>query len=477
MDPVKDGFDPKAFRDLGHAAVDQLADYLETVSKGEGRVRPAQEPDKAATYWGDQLHEEACQNPTALIAQVLERSFHSHHPRNLGHQVGPVLPLAAVFELVGSLLDTGNGVYEVGDPATPMERAVLKDLNERIGLPKESDGILTSGGSLGNLTALLAMRQCQTGSWDEGTSHQQFAVLVSSEAHYCVERAVKIMGWGEQGIIRVPVDDEYRMRIDALEACLAEAQDDHIQVLGVVGSAGSTATGKIDPLAEIATFCQRHSLWFHVDAAHAGAFVFSEKARPLLRGWERADSIVIDFHKMLLSPSLLTAVLFRLGRDSYQSFAQKADYLWRADQTQEWWDLAKRTVECTRPMLGLRAYALLKHGGERLFEAYIDQALAATETFASLIESSSDFELLTTPESNILCYRHTPNGLDKHATDQLNQKIRAAITADGKFYIVQVEKHGRTYLRSAVMNPFVTIAVFEELLDEIRRISRKFQEL
>ncbi|MGY8688116.1 MAG: pyridoxal phosphate-dependent decarboxylase family protein, partial [Verrucomicrobiales bacterium] len=236
------------------------------------------------------------------------------------------------------------------------------------------------------------------------------------------------------------------------------------------------ATGKIDPLKDIATFCQSHSLWFHVDAAHAGAFVFSERARPLLRGWERADSIVIDFHKMLLSPSLLTAVLFRLGRDSYQAFAQKADYLWRADQTQEWWDLAKRTMECTRPMLGLRAYALLKHGGERLFEAYIDQALTATEAFASLIENTSDFELLTSPESNILCYQHTPEGLDRKATNELNQQIRAALIEDGKFFIVQVEKHGRTYLRSAVMNPFVKVAIFEELLDEIRRFGRMIQE-
>lgn len=472
---VSRAFDAQAFRDQGHRAVDLLADYLAQVRSGRLPVLPWQEPQDAVDSWQAQLNNPG-QDVEGLIEQVLATAFHAHHPHNLGHQVGPALPAAAIMDLVASLLDTGNAVYEVGHPATPMERVVLGELARRIRFPQEADGVLTSGGSLGNLTAMLVMRECQSGVWEKGTRNEAFAVLVSSEAHYCVVRAAKIMGWGERGVIRVPVDEHFRLRRESLETALTQARSEGLRVLGVAAGAGSTATGRIDPLHEIADFCQHHQLWLHVDAAHAGAFVFSAKARPMLDGLERADSVVIDFHKMLLSPSLLTAVLFKRGHDSYQAFAQQADYLWRADQTEEWWDGAKRTLECTRPMLGLRAYALLKFGGETLFEAFIDQAIAATQGFAALIEASSDFEMLVWPESNIICYRYLPEPLDDEIANDLNRRIRAALVREGRFYIVQVEKRGRVYLRSAVMNPHIHAEVFEDLLDEIRRLATALKE-
>ena len=177
---------------------------------------------------------------------------------------------------------------------------------------------------------------------------------------------------------------------------------------------------------------------------------------------------------MLLSPSLLTAVLFRRSKDSYQTFAQQANYLWRADHSEEWWNAAKRTMECTRPMLGLRAYALLKHGGPDLFEAYIDQALAATRTFTELLAESQDFEILTAPESNIICYRHTPATVAAENLDALNDHIRKELVAEGKFFIVQVKKRGRTYLRSALMNPHITREILVDLMAEIRTLALGF---
>ncbi len=472
-DLVSAAFDPEQFRKFGHALVDQLGNYLETVRNGPGPVSPSQTPEETQHYWQTRLSEPNG-DPNTLVAQILERTFRSHHPRNLGHQVGPVLPQAALFEVVSTLLDTGNGTFEVGNPGTPMERVVLMDLARRLGLPSSADGILTSGGSLGNLTALLAMRECRTQSWETGTQEKRYAVLVSEEAHYCIDRAVKIMGWGEDGVVQVPVDDNYRMRTPAMEEALLQCQSNGIDVLGIIGSAGSTATGRIDPLNEVADFCQKHDLWFHVDAAHAGAFIFSRAAKGLIAGIERADSLILDFHKMLLSPSLLTAVLFRRSKDSYQTFAQQANYLWRADHSEEWWNAAKRTMECTRPMLGLRAYALLKHGGPDLFEAYIDQALAATRTFTELLAESQDFEILTAPESNIICYRHTPATVAAENLDALNDHIRKELVAEGKFFIVQVKKRGRTYLRSALMNPHITREILVDLMAEIRTLALGF---
>lgn len=463
---IETAFDPAQFREQGHLIVDQLADALDKAHQGQGKVRSKQTPEEAAAFWKEKL--EGDPSPHTLIGSVLEHAFRCHHPHNLGHQVGPVLPAAALADLAGSLLDTGNGVFEVGNPATAMERVVLQDLAEKIGFPETADGILTSGGSLGNLTALLAMRQCQAGSWDKGSGCEPGTVLVSEEAHYCVTRAVKIMGWGDQGITRVEVDSDFRMSLSSLEDAYRSALSRGQKVLGVIGSAGSTATGRIDPLEGIAEFCRKHDLWFHIDAAHAGAFVYSRTARELLSGIELADSVVVDFHKMLLSPSLLTAVMFRNGADSFETFAQKADYLWRQDQSHEWWDAAKRTLECTRPMLGLRAFALLQAGKNGLFETYIDQALAMTHRFAELLREAGDFELLAEPESNIICYRYVAEAVAEEEFNIVNRKIREAIVDSGDFYVVQVEKKGKVYLRSALMNPNIDEAVLLSLMDRIR---------
>jgi L-2,4-diaminobutyrate decarboxylase len=466
---VEKAFDHEKFRTLGHKIVDMLADSLGETRKAEVPVRSAQTPEEAAQFWESRLHS-SDQSPEDLIRDALQTSFRSHHPHNLGHQVGPVLPEIALIDLVGSFLDTGNGTFEAGNPATAMERVALKELASRVGMSPETDGILTSGGSLGNLTALLAMRQRMTTSWDGGGFDQPVAVIVSEEAHYCVERAVKIMGWGDAGVIPAKVDDLYRIRVDLLAHTLKEAKSRGVRVIGIIGSACSTATGSFDPLDEIADFCEAENLWFHVDAAHAGGFVFSEKARPLLQGIERADSVVIDFHKMLLGSSLLTAVLFKNGNDSFESFAQKADYLWSKNDSPEWWNAAKRTLECTRPMLGLRAYALLKAGQNGLFESYLDHSLEMTRSFANLIKAADDFILLCEPESNIVCYRYQPKQGSDEDIDQLNQRVRKQLIDTGDFFIVQVTKHGRTYLRSALMNPFITPRIFEGLLKKIRSL-------
>ncbi len=475
-DPLGPAFDAENFRRLAHGIVDQLADHLAQVQDRHQPVLTWEAPEIAAAHWQKHLSETTSspENLGVLVTILLRDAFRAHHPRNLGHQVSPVLPLAAIADFVANLLDTGSGVYELGNPGTAMERATLSRLAALIGFPLEADGVLTSGGSLGNLTALLAMRQSRLQDAQAENSRNdphQYAVLVSEEAHYSIDRALKIMGFDAGKAVSVPVDAHFQLRASSLAKALARAATVGREVIGVVACAGSTGTGRIDALPEIADFCEQHQLWLHVDAAHSGGFVFSRRARPWLAGLERADSVVIDFHKMLLSSSLLTAVLYKRGRDSYRPFAQKADYLWSTDRPGEWWDGAKRTLECTRPMLGVRAYALLACAGEPLLEAYIDHALDAAAVFASLLEEAEDFDLLIRPQSNILCYRYRPADLDETSVDALNRRIRAQLVREGRFYIVQIEKRQRVYLRSALMHPFASRTVFEELMDEIRRVA------
>jgi len=279
--------------------------------------------------------------------------------------------------------------------------------------PKKTDGVMVSGGSLGNLTALLAARQLGTKDdiWKKGTpTDRRLAVMVSEEAHYCVARAVQVMGLGEEGIIKVPADQNFQLDPSKLESLYQQAIADGKQVFAVVGSACTTSTGTYDPLLPIAEFCQKHQLWFHVDGAHGGAAALAPKYRHLLKGAEYADSIVIDFHKMMLTPSLTTGVVFRNAQDSYAAFAQKAAYL-LDEHGQHWYDLASRTIECTKKGMSFKPYALLKVHGEQALVDYITYMYDLGTDFASYIRTTSHFELLAMPMCNMFCFRYAPQGI------------------------------------------------------------------
>ena len=183
-------------------------------------------------------------------------------------------------------------------------------------------------------------------------------------------------------------------------------------MIGVVASACSTATGAFDPLEAIADFCEAAELWLHVDGAHGASVAFSDTHRSLVQGIARADSVVWDAHKLMLMPALVTAVIFRDGRRSYEAFAQQASYLFaEVSPDQQWFNLAGRTLECTKLMMSLKLYAALGLHGPAFFGGYVDGMFALTQSFARAIEAAPDFELALLPQANIVCFRHRPDGL------------------------------------------------------------------
>jgi L-2,4-diaminobutyrate decarboxylase len=427
-----DAWDPVEFRALGHRVVDRLADHLESCSRRDIPVLPWATPDAMLERWpapsggGD---------PLALIDRVIRESNHLHHPRYVGHQVTSPLPLAALAELVAATLNNSMAVYEMGPVSTAMERRVIEWMGQRVGM---RGGVLTSGGSLGNLTALLAARNAHQGV------HAP-AILVSSQAHYCMKRAAFVMGFGDGGAIEVPVDDRFQLDVSALPDAMARARQAGRTPIAVVASACSTATGAFDSIREIAAFARREGLWLHVDGAHGAAASLSERYRSLLDGIEQADSVVWDAHKMMLVPSLSTAVLFRDERASYELFAQEASYLF-ADGTHNWWDIGMRTLECTKRMMALPIYLALAVYGERFFDAYVTQMFDLARRFATLLREDG-FDVPTEPMANIVCFRLP--GRD-------SATIRRTLIERGEFHLVQTRLGSETYLRTTLINPRTT---------------------
>lgn len=468
LDTLRQAYDTESFVEVAQKLVVQLAESVQkSILKQNEEVIPWQ---TANDFWEKGITTDR-DDPMSIFEAVEAQSIRLHHPRYLGHQIAPVLPMVSLAGFATLLLNNGMGIYEMGMAGTIMEREVLEIVAQNIGYENEASGIMTSGGTLANLTALLAARQLQSDHdiWEDGYQNgERLAIMVSAEAHYSVQRAVKIMGWGEKGIIKIPVDEAFRLRPEKLSDALIQARKDGLKVIAVVGSACSTATGSFDPLDEIAAFCEAEKLWFHVDAAHGGPAIFSQTYRSLLKGIEKADSVIMDFHKMALCPALCTALVFKNGQNSYKIFAQKASYLWEDPAEQEWYNLGKRTFECTKQMMSLAPFILFRQFGTALLGTYVETMFELGYAFGERIVEQADFELLIEPACNIVCFRYAPDeSIDVNA---LNRAIRLELRNGKRFFIVQTDVAGQLYLRCALMNPFTEIDDLQALLDEIRTI-------
>jgi len=462
---ISKAFSPEDFRANGHKLIDMLADQLsKSQSTNPDHTILRETPDDQLKFWQDDLNSSLLDDPGELFKDMLSRSINLYSRRCMGHQVPPPAPAAVLGSLLSGFLNNGSAVYEMGMTGNALEKIVTESLAQKFGLGADASGFVTSGGTLGNLTVLLAARAAVTDVWDHGLAgHNNLAIMVSEESHYSVDRAARIMGLGSEGIIKVPVNNKYQLRTDLLDEYLEKAERSGKKVFCIIGCACSTSTGAYDDLRAIGAFAKKHNIWLHVDGAHGAAAIYSLQYKTLLDGIELADSVIIDFHKMMLTPSLSTAVIYKRGSDSYKTFAQKAQYLWADQEKEEWHNSGKRTFECTKPMSILSIYTLMRMYGDELFEENIETLFSLAREFAALIKSNKNFELACEPQSNIVCFKY----VSKKLAEDVNKKILQHLIADGRYYIVSTTINENSYLRTAIMNPLTRISELAGLLDLI----------
>jgi L-2,4-diaminobutyrate decarboxylase len=470
MNLLEQAFDPESFRSQGHLLIDALADRLAKSLAGQGSVCPSASPAEELAHWENRLHL-GPENLVDFLGEFAARSIQLHHPRYMGHQVCAPAPAAALAGLAAELLNNGMAVYEMGPAASALEKLIIRQTASLIGMP-DGDGFLTSGGTLGILTALLGARARKLG--DDALAHgtePRWAVMASEEAHYCTSRAAQVMGWGREGVVLVATDDRFKVRIDLLDGAYDESRKRGRTPVAFVGSACSTSTGSYDDLEALADFCARRNLWFHIDGAHGAAVAFSPELKGRISGIEKADSVVLDFHKLLLTPALATAVVFRRESDSWAAFHQRAQYLWDENSGPEWHNYGRRTYECTKLSMSVKIAAILQTSGIAVFAEYLQAVHSLAKIFAAKIRVRSQFEVALEPESNIVCFRFHPPNIADQALDKLNANLREALVTSGRFYIVQTVLRGRTWLRTALMNPFTQPEHLDELLDSLESLA------
>ncbi len=477
---LNDAFDPEGFRRQGIDLINKLADHLKAAQSGRPdlKVTDYQAPEESLNEWKKIL--EGDEGRDDWWEQLIQGSIHLHNPKYMGHQLSPSLPAAALAGLAADFLNNGMGVYEMGQAATAIERIVVEAVAKAFGMPSGASGFMTAGGTLGNLTALLTARRKHSSgdAWNDGARNQpQHVVFVSDQAHYCVERAVKIMGLGKSGILRVPVDQNFKMQTQLLPELLEQTKKQNMVPFAVVGSACTTSTGSFDNLNSIADFCEANDLWFHVDGAHGASAAFSKKYRALVDGIERANSVVMDFHKTMMTPALATALVYRNHNDAYATFSQQARYLWDNAETEEWYELSKQTFECTKYMMGIKVFSIIRSHGFSIFEDYIDQCFGLAKSASKLLRSTSGFELACEPECNILCFRIADPSWTEEKTNEINSQIREAILQEGQFYIVQTVVQGKRFLRTTFSNPATQVDDFELLTRKVQSLATRISKL
>jgi len=371
-------------------------------------------------------------------------------------------------------------VYEMGPWATAVERALIERWGQAIGYaPGTCAGLITSGGSLANLTALLTARNVALdGCFERGINRDSRPVLiVQADAHYCIARSAGILGLGTDSIIKAPLDDQRRMDPAQLESILKRVMDEGRTVVAVVACAGATPTGAFDLLEAIADICERFGVWLHIDAAHGGGAAFSPAHRHLLRGAGRADSIICDAHKMLFTPALCAFVFYKNREHRFEAFRQTAPYLFDpSNPGAAEYDCGLMTIECTKRAAAYGLWGLWSLCGSSLFGDFVDVTFATTRELHEMLRAADDFEPLHEPQSNILVFRYIPAELktaDVETIGQFNRDVRRRLIHSGRYYITQTTLNGGGAMRCTVMNPLTGRQELEGLLAAIRELGKE----
>jgi L-2,4-diaminobutyrate decarboxylase len=485
-------YNPSALQAAGTRLMSVVADHFHRVEARDAKVLNWSEPrgliDRARQFLdcgerGSQIeasHEETSARIADIARETLARGQNLHHPHYTGHQVPAPVPLAALFDFVGSVTNQVMAIYEMGPWATAVEHAVVDAVGERLGFPAgQFAGLITSGGTLANLTGLLTARNIALpGSWTFGlTGRQPAPVLVAhADAHYSVTRSAGIVGLGTDQIIAAPLDERRRMDASQLESTLADLRRRGIPIVAVSAASCATPIGAFDPLGDIAEVCRRHEVWLHVDAAHGGALAFSPRHRHLLSGLEKADSVVCDAHKMMFMPALCAMLFYRNPEHRLATFHQEAPYLFDPLVPElANFDSGIVNLECTKRAAAFGVWGVWSLLGSQIFADMVDVTIDLARQLHGMLVAADDFTPLHEPECNIVAFRYLPPELraaPSEVVDLFQLRLRRAVIESGEFYLVQSRIDGRPVLRTTMMNPLTTADDLQGLLECLRRFGR-----
>src|SRR5436305_1410751 len=403
-----------------------------------------------------------------FFERALPPTMNTASPGYLAYIPGGGLFHAAVADLIADSMNRYSSIYVNAPALARIEMNVINWFCQIAGYPSEARGTLTSGGSLANWTALVTARR-------ERLPENFLAgvIYASDQAHHSVAKGAILAGFPEGNVREVPTDDLFRLRPDALEALIEDDRRRGLTPFLIVASAGTTNTGAIDPLPEIADLAERHKLWLHVDAAYGGFFLLTGEGKRAMRGIERADSIVLDPHKGLFLPYGTGAVLVRDGQALRRAHSLTGDYMPGMQDDPDRVDFSQYSPELSRPFRALRVWLPFKMHGAGAFRDQLEEKLALAQWAADRLRAMAGIEILAEPQLSLLAFRLAPAGVPESELNALNQRFLDRVNARQRVYLTATRLRGRFAPRICVLSFRTHRGRMEMALEDIAAARRE----
>jgi len=453
------------FRLLATRMASITADFLEDLSAM--RAYPRTSGAQVTEAFEAPLPEEGMQGKALdALAKVVDMS-RAPTPRFFGYVLGSGEPVAALADLLASVLNQNVTAWRSAPAAASIEMQVVRWIAAALGCAGFT-GSFCGGGSAANLMALAMAREEKSPANDSGAAPG--IVYVSSEAHMSVAKAVALLGLGRDNMRVIPVDAQFRMCVPELRRAIGEDRAAGRNLIAVVASAGTVNTGAIDPLQEIATICRQYALWLHVDGAYGvpAALVVPEK----FRGLSEANSLSLDLHKWLYQPVDCGMILYKDPSLAQAAFSHTGEYARVLDSNGvEGFAFFDQSMELSRRFRALKIWLSLRYHGLRAFRDAIRADLDHAGQLADLVRGSQELELLGPIELSAVCFRYRAIQ-DEHILNELNAGILRRVIENGRVYLSNASIHGNFALRACFVNHRTQDADVAEIVPEVLAAAR-----
>lgn len=414
---------------------------------------------------------EVGRDPSEVFAYVRDcvdaPGVNAASPRFMGYIPGGGLFHSAVADFLAATANKYSGFASAAPGAALLENTTVAWLAQAVGLPDTAAGVLTSGGSIATLTALVAARDARDAAGGG-------VVYLTRFTHHCVDKALHIAGRGGAPTRLVATDERRRMSVEALETMILRDKSEGLRPWLVVASAGTTDTGSVDPLGAVADVCARHGLWLHVDGAYGGLFRLCAEGRQILSGIERADSLVLDPHKTLFLPYGTGAALVRDGQLLLGSFGASAEYLRPLSDTDVGPSPSDLGPELTRHFRALRLWLPLQLAGVAAFRAALSEKIALARHLHARLSEIEGFEPGPSPDLSVVAFRYLPRKGDPNV---FNEQLLARLQEEGQVFLSGTRIDGVVYLRAAILCFRTHLQQVDELLDCLLRAVDELQRV
>ncbi len=459
-------------RAYGYQVVDAVVEHFETQNKKlPVALASREEMDQMFLEEAPEYSSDPIKVLDFVLKEVVTQSTIVSHPKAYSFVPGPSNYISAMADTLATGFNIFSGGWAASPAAAELEIITMNWLLKIFGFPvKKGGGLFTSGGSMANLTAIVTARRIKCGD-----DFSKAVIYLSDQAHSSNIKAIRVLGFKKEQIRVIPTNLEFKFSLNKLKNAIAKDRLEGLQPFCLIATAGTTNTGTVDPLSEIAIICKKEKIWFHIDGAYGGAAILSKEGKKMLKGLEKADSLTVDPHKWFYQPYEMGCLLVRNINHLKGTFTETPEYLKDVEGNKSEINFYDHGIQLTRRFRALKFYMSIKTFGLGEFRKAISYNISLAEEVEDCLRNSPYWEVISPATLAVINFRYNPIGenLSEKKLDALNQYISEQVVASQKALLVTTILHGQTVLRMCLINPRTTLDDVKETFALCNEIANK----